>query len=143
MNFDFKPLSSTWFAELDLRGMVEPSRIPEPVRHANWMCAANHVRGILCTQLISSTPEMREGWYWYLFAVRTRLYVLRSGDGQVRVEKEGVSGSLALTPRSYSGSKIVSMGIQAIHLLHEASSRPNGNAPTILDANGKPLVRAP
>lgn len=50
---------------------------------------------------------------------------------------------VALTPRSYSDSEIVSMGIQAIHLLHEASSRSNDAAPTLLDANGKPLVRAP
>jgi hypothetical protein len=93
--------------------------------------------------LISSTPEMREGWYWYLFAVRTRLYVLRRGDGHVRIEQECVAGSLSSTPRSYSNSEIVSLGTQAIQLLYEAATRPNSSPPTLLDADGKPLVYPP
>jgi hypothetical protein len=140
MNLEIKLLADSWFAELDLRGIGEPSRIPIPGKHPNWKCAANQAHGILCTQLISSTPEMREGWYWYLFAARTRLYVLRWGEGHVRIEQECVSSSLSSTPRSYPNSEIVSLGTQAIQLLYDAASRPNSGPPTLVGADGKPLV---
>ncbi len=140
MNLEVKLLADTWFAELDLRGIVEPSRNPMPSRHASWKCATNQACGILCTQLISSTPEMREGWYWYLFAVPTRLYVLRSGERYVRIEKECVSGSLSSTLPSYSNSEVIALGTHAIQLLYEAASRPHSAQSTLLDADGKPLV---
>jgi hypothetical protein len=143
MNLEIKLLADTWFAELDLRGLGEPSRIPTLGRHPNWKCAANRAHGILCTQLLSSTPDMREGRYWYLFAARTRLYVLRWGEGPVRIEQECVNGSLSVTPRSYPNSEIVSLGTQAIRLLFEAASRPNSGPPTLVDADGKPLVYSP
>jgi hypothetical protein len=66
MAFVKRPLNPDEHSRLDLAALgIETSRIPP----REWDWAVDEERNMFCTQLISNTYQMREGWYWYLLLV--------------------------------------------------------------------------
>ncbi len=63
MPFIKRHLTGEELAKIDYEALgIETRRVP-PIE---WDWAIDNERQALCTQLISSTYEMREGYYWYL-----------------------------------------------------------------------------
>jgi hypothetical protein len=74
MPFHVRPLNPRELSRLDFAALgVVDRRVPPWTR--DW--AIDPEREVLCTQLVSDTSEMREGWYWYLLIVRGEPTVFR------------------------------------------------------------------
>lgn len=74
--FTIQPLFKTWLGRLNLSLLaLNDGQIPTFAKYPNWNCAVDEKNGALVFQLLSTTGEMRDGFYRYVVAAGSRLYV--------------------------------------------------------------------
>jgi hypothetical protein len=74
--FTVQPLFNTWLGQLNLSLLsLNDDQIPTFAKYPNWKCAVDEKGAVLVFQLISSTGEMRDGFYNYVVATGSRMYV--------------------------------------------------------------------
>jgi hypothetical protein len=72
MPFVKRHLTDSELAKINLAALgVNTERVPS----SSWDWAIDVENDILCTQLISSSYEMREGYYWYLLIVKGQPFI--------------------------------------------------------------------
>lgn len=135
---DVRPLRTTNFFDLDLRGLDVSNRLAV-TSDAAWLAAVDDQTGAVVTQLGGSSGEMRDGIYFYAMAVGRRLYLIESSNSP-RIVRSAMD---CLIPTKSSELPLPSLlaiatrGIKALY--EEASGHGAAPAPTILGANGLPI----
>lgn len=124
MALELKPLLLTRFLELDLRSLHVATRIPGDEQARMWKAVAEDRRGLLVTQLLGSSGEMRDGTYHYLVAANRHLYVVRDGGGDTRIVESGSDGSYPQLGARPAAQDIVAIAKEAIRMLIEDARTP-------------------
>ncbi|MEO0443553.1 MAG: hypothetical protein AAFZ92_07405 [Pseudomonadota bacterium] len=126
MSFKLKNLDETNFYDLNHAAIgIEDKRIPKKERAIPWKCAVNEADGILFTQLISSTGEMRDDYYYYLMLIDNNPIFILYNSGYAGVLNMGAA-------KEYELSFIIKYAV-------EASKIVTANESPILFKNTKKL----
>lgn len=137
---DVRPLRTTHFFDLDLRGLEVSNRLTA-VEDERWLAAVDDRKGVLVTQLgMLSSGEGRDGIYYYAMAVGRRLYLIRNESNTPSIVKSAFDGKFPSSNAELPERELVLLAARGIMVLlqHALNSHPVSR-PTILGADGLPM----
>lgn len=137
MTLSVRPLPSTRFRDLDLRSLHMESRLPR-LDQTQWKAVVDDRNGVIFTQLLGPSSEMRDGIYYYLLAVGRQLFVLESGSKTLEVVNSGLDGSYPLLGSKVPETEILLIAKHAMREMYERNS-PTSSTVAILDVGGQPM----
>ena len=93
----------------------------------DWEWAVDEENGILFTQLISNSNEMREGYYWYLLIVNSKKYIIRvNAWGGKRVNDQLLLNALLEEPEILSDEERKAINIISNEAMQVVSVNHDG-----------------
>ncbi len=137
---DVRPLRTTHFFDLDLRGLDVSDRL-RAVGDERWLAAVDDWKEVLVTQLgMLSSAEGRDGVYFYAMAVGRRLYLIRNENNSPCIVRSAMDGKFPTSSAELPERELVLLGARGIMvLLQHALNSHSVSRPTILGADGLPM----